>query len=159
MKGFFVVLTLSFLMTGCAVAPTSHDRTSPQSLEMEVRGCAVETYVSEGGRDAEGTVYDRFGRVFYYPDKNLLVFNPDFGWMSGAIALVTLGAVLPDTENARAAFLQSTDNGGWKMMLFNKRTRQRVETGIVSKQKRLAAKRGAVWLQSGKDPGDCVRFE
>ena len=156
---FLKVLPLILLMSvsGCAGIPTATDRTATWSMDMVVDGCVVRTYVSDDGVDASGKDrYSRFGRVFYYPERDALAYNPDFGWVSGAAAFVTFGVVVPGVSNIRAAFLRPT-KGGWQMFLAD--GNRLIPTEVISAKKQLAAERGAVFLQTGKDPGDCIRFE
>ena len=159
MKDFsslFAVI-LSFL-AGCAGIPMSRDVTATRSVDMVVHRdtCIVETYVSVDGTSESGEPYERYGKVFYFPRRGELAYNPNFGWITGAISFVSFGTVGPGIEGSRYAKIHHVKQG-WRVFLVQGNSL--VPTEIVSKDERVASARGAVFLQTGIDPGDCVQFK
>ena len=155
-SGLLFAVSLLFLV-GCAGIPTSRDVTATRSVDMIVHRdtCMVETYVSVGGMSESGKSYERYGKVFYFPHRGELAYNPNFGWVTGAISFVSLGTIGPGTEGSRYAKVHRVKQG-WQVFLVQGNSL--VPTEIVSKDRETAVARGAVFLQTGIDPGDCVQF-
>lgn len=152
------LIVFAFGLVGCipggGFIPVAKDRTTTYSVGMEVHGCVVETYVSDNGIDADGNRYSRFGKTFYYPEYNRLFYNPNFGWLSSSVS----GVVPIDIVGAKLAALQQLPSGKWQVFQIGLGGKG-IATNIISVSKQIAAERGAVYLQTGIDPGDCIRFE
>lgn len=156
-SGLLFAVSLLFL-AGCAGIPMSRDVTATRSVDMVVHSdtCTAEAYVSVGGMSESGEPYERYGKVFYFPRRGELAYNPNFGWITGAISFVSFGTIGPGSEGSRYAKIHRVKQG-WRVFLVQGNSL--VPTEIVSKDKETAAKRGAVFLQTGIDPGDCVQFK